>query len=100
MKKLNIKSVIRRKKFKYINPLNLLDQGKIEQNLINRDFKAATVNEKWVTDITYLYYGPTRKMMYLSALMDLYNNEIISYKLDMVFVEETLYEAFKRNKKV
>lgn len=41
--------------------------------------------------------------MYLSALKYLYNGEIISYKLshslDMTFVEETLYEAFKKNKK-
>lgn len=102
MKKLGIKSVIRRKKFKYINPKNL-DQGKVEPNLLNRNFKASKLNEKWVTDITYLYYGPTRKKMYLSALKDLYNNEIISYKLstslDITFVEETIYEAFEKSKK-
>lgn len=100
MKKLDIRSVIRRKRFKYINPKNL-DQGKVEPNILNRDFKASKLNEKWVTDITYLYYGSTRKKMYLSALKDLYNNEIVSYKistsLDMTFVEETLYEAFKKN---
>lgn len=102
MKKLNIKSVVRRKRFKYVNPKNL-DQGKIEPNVLNRDFKTSKLNEKWVTDITYLYYGPTRKKMYLSALKDLYNNEIVSYKisssLDMTFVEETLHEAFKKNQK-
>lgn len=102
MKKLNIKSVIRRKRFKYLNPKNL-SQGQIEPNLLNRDFKASKLNEKWVTDITYLYYGHTRKKIYLSALKDLYNNEIISYKLstslDISFVEETINEAFKKNKK-
>lgn len=102
MKKLDIKSVIRKKRFKYINPKNL-EQGKVEPNILNRDFKASKPNEKWVTDITYLYYGCPRKKMYLSALKDLYNNEIISYKistsLDMTFVEETLYEAFTRYKK-
>lgn len=100
MKKLNIKSIIRRKKFKYINPKNF-NQGKVEQNLLNRNFKACKLNEKWVTDITYLHYGSNRNKMYLSAIMDLYNKEIISYKistsLGMTFVEETLYEAFEKN---
>lgn len=45
MKKLNIKSVIRRKRFKYINPKNL-EQGKVEPNLLNRDFNASKLNEK------------------------------------------------------
>ena len=101
VEKLGIKSVIRKKRFKYINPKNL-DQGKVEPNLLNRDLKASKPNQKWVTDITYLYYGTTRKRMYLSALKDLYNGEIISYKishsLDMIFVEQILYDAFKKNK--
>ena len=41
-----------------------------------------------------------RKRMYLSAIEDLYNREIIAYKisdnLDMSFVENTLGEAFKK----
>lgn len=101
MNALGIKSIIRQKKFKYINPKNI-DIDMIEPNIINRDFKANGLNEKWVTDITYLYYGKERKKAYLSALMDLYNNEIISYKLstsfDMSFVEETLTEAFSKEK--
>ena len=40
--------------------------------------------------------------MYLSAIEDLYNREIIAYKisdaLDMSFVEQTLGEAFKKVK--
>ena len=42
--------------------------------------------------------------MHLSAIEDLYNREIIAYKisdtLDMSFVEQTLYETFKRLKLV
>ena len=41
-----------------------------------------------------------RKRIYLSAIEDLYNREIIAYKisdnLDMSFIENTLGEAFKK----
>ena len=52
------------------------------------------------TDITYLKYDNGRKRMYLSAIEDLYNREIIAYKisdsLDISFVLQTLGEAFKK----
>jgi len=48
-------------------------------DLIKRDFTASKPNQKWVTDITYIQYGSTTK--YLSTIMDLFNNEIVAYKL-------------------
>lgn len=101
MKELSIQSVIRRKKFKY-NTIKILDLGKVEDNLLNRNFKSSKLNEKWVTDITYLHYGKNREKAYLSAVMDLYNNEIISYKLStslkVDFVKETFNKAFGKQK--
>lgn len=101
MKELSIQSVIRRKKFKY-NTIKILDLGKVEDNLLNRNFKSSKLNEKWVTDITYLQYGKNREKAYLSAVMDLYNNEIISYKLStslkVDFVKETFNKAFGKQK--
>lgn len=52
----------------------------IAPNLLNRDFTAIHPNTKWVTDITYIQYGP--RTLYLSTIMDLYNNEIVAYILD------------------
>lgn len=46
---------------------------------LKRDFTASAPNQKWVTDITYIQYGSTTK--YLSTIMDLFNNEIVAYKL-------------------
>lgn len=101
MKLLSIQSIIRRKKFKY-NNIKILDLGKVKENLLNRDFKASKLNEKWVTAITYLYYGKNREKVYLSAVMDLYNNEIIAYKLSsslkIDFVKDTFNEAFYKQK--
>ncbi|SFQ40413.1 HTH-like domain-containing protein [Salibacterium halotolerans] len=39
----------------------------VVSNLLKQNFKADQPNQKWVTDITYLPYGP--KMLYLSTIM-------------------------------
>ncbi len=66
-------------------------------DLIKRDFTASKPNQKWVTDITYIQYGSTTK--YLSTIMDLFNNEIIAYKLyehqQMPLVIDTLKIALE-----
>lgn len=51
----------------------------IAPDLLKRDFTASEPNKKWVTDITYIQYGSTTK--YLSTIIDLFNNEIVAYKL-------------------
>lgn len=64
-------------------------------NHLNRNFKASRPNEKWVTDITYLPFG--QSMLYLSTIMDLFNNEIIAYQIstnqDVSLVINTLKDA-------
>lgn len=51
----------------------------VAPNLLERNFKASAPNQKWVTDITYIQYGSST--LYLSTIMDLFNNEIVAYKL-------------------
>lgn len=51
----------------------------VSSDFLQRDFTASEPNKNWVTDITYIQYGSTTK--YLSTIMDLYNNEIVAYKL-------------------
>ncbi len=69
----------------------------VAPNLLERNFTAAAPNEKWVTDITYIQYGSST--LYLSTIMDLYNNEIVAYKLydhqQTPLVIDTLKEALK-----
>lgn len=74
LKELGLQSVIRKKR-KYYG-----EKGSIVfENLLNRQFKSSIQKQKLVTDITYL---PTSNgFYYLSAVQDLYNNEIIAYSL-------------------
>ncbi|WP_414429063.1 DDE-type integrase/transposase/recombinase [Bacillus mycoides] len=50
----------------------------ISDNHLNRDFQASKPNEQWVTDITYLIFNGQR--LYLFAIKDLYNHEIVAYE--------------------
>lgn len=51
----------------------------IAPNVLARCFHADAPNQKWVTDIMYVQYGSTT--LYLATILDLYNNEIVAYKL-------------------
>jgi len=66
-------------------------------NRLQQNFQASKPNEKWVTDITYIPFG--QSMMYLSSIIDLYNNEVIAYRIglnqEVSLVLETLKEAIK-----
>ena len=75
MKILGLKSVIRIKKYKSYKG----ELGKIAPNILNRNFKAISPNQKWATDITE--FNVLGKKLYLSPIIDLFNGEIISYEL-------------------
>jgi len=94
MNVIGIKSRIRKKRKIYVDP----DEQIKLPNILARKFSAQLPNEKWVTDITYLHYGKRR--LYLSVIYDLYNNEVVSYRIsdknDLKLVTDTVKSAYKR----
>jgi transposase InsO family protein len=75
--------------------------GKIAPNILERDFKVAFPNKKWVTDVTeFALFGQKR---YLSPILDLFNGEIISYTIsshpNLLMVTNMLSKALKGIKK-
>ena len=75
MKLLSLKSIIRVKKYKSYKGEN----GKIAPNILERNFKAKAPNQKWATDVTE--FNVSGNKLYLSPIIDLFNQEIISYEL-------------------
>ena len=75
MKALGIQCFVRAKKYRsYKGTI-----GRICDNLLNRDFKATSPNQKWVTDVTEFKVNGIK--LYLSPIIDLFNGEVISYAL-------------------
>lgn len=73
MSELGIQSIIHKKRLVWGNRIS-----RVFDNVLERKFKERTESEVLVTDITYL---PTKSgILYLSAVQDLYNNEIVAWK--------------------
>ena len=73
--------------------------GHIAPNHLERHFTATRPNQKWVTDVTEFKAKDGNKV-YLSPILDLFNNEIVSYTLsyspNWAQVEKMLKLAVKR----
>lgn len=73
--------------------------GHIAPNHLERHFTATKPNQKWVTDVTEFKAKDGNKV-YLSPILDLFNNEIVSYTLsyspNWAQVEKMLKLAVKR----
>jgi putative transposase len=74
MHSLELKSLVRPKKYRSYRG----ERGSTP-NLLNRQFKAARPNEKWVTDVTE--FNVHGEKLYLSPVMDLFNGEIVAYEM-------------------
>lgn len=87
MKKLNLRSKIR-KKYKVTT-----DSGhsyQVAENLLQRDFSAATLSQKWVGDITYI--KTASGWVYLTTVIDLADRKVIGWAFsnDMTTTNTTI----------
>ena len=72
--------------------------GKVADNIINRDFNATAPLQKWTTDVSQFNFSWGK--CYISPILDMYTNEIISYDLslspNLEQIHNMLDSAFKR----
>ena len=90
---LGLKSLVRPKKYRSHKG----EIGAIAPNVLKRQFKATSLNQKWVTDVTE--FRVAGEKLYLSPIMDLFNREIIAYKTSkkpVQIVDEMLHQAVRR----
>lgn len=92
MKKLNIHSVIRPKKKKYIYSKPEI----VSENILRRNFNACRPNEKWSTDVTEFKIPNSTKKLYLSAILDLYDRSIISYVISKRNNNQLVFDTYKK----
>ncbi|MDU2124177.1 MAG: IS3 family transposase [Clostridium celatum] len=96
MKSVKLTAVIRRRKKRYIQSTPQITA----ENILNRKFVADNPNEKWLTDVTEFKMTNGSKA-YLSAILDLGDNSIISYVLgksnNNKLVFDTLDKAIEAN---
>ena len=90
MAALGIKSVVV-KKYKPVKAEKNIEQ---KENILNQDFSTTSINQKWCTDITYIY---TEKegWTYLASVEDLYSRKIIGWSFGKKIDAELAVKALK-----
>ena len=72
--------------------------GKVAENLINRDFSTTAPLQKWTTDVSQFNFSWGK--CYLSPILDMHTNEIISYDLalrpNLEQIKRMLNKAFEK----
>ena len=89
MRAIGMKSVIRRKRLNYIKSTPEITA----ENILNRNFAAEKLNEKWLTDVTEFKYGDGSKL-YLSAILDLKDKGIVSYAISHSNNNKLVFDSF------
>ncbi|MEH7332495.1 IS3 family transposase [Neobacillus drentensis] len=96
MNEANIKAVVRRPKA--TKETKSQAAGYLYENHLNRDFHANLPNKKWVTDMTEVLVD--QEKFYISALMDLFNREVIAFKVssspNQELIKDTIVAAQKK----
>ena len=83
-----LKAVIRRKRPHYLRSTPEVTA----ENILNRDFTAENLNEKWLSDVTEMKYG--NEKLYLSAILDLKDKGIVSYAIGRRNNNRLVFDTF------
>ncbi len=76
MSKNNIKAKNRRK---YKNTTDSNHNHPVANNLLKQDFTATGPNQKWVSDITYIY--TQEGWLYLAVVLDLFSRKVVGWSM-------------------
>ncbi|MBE9879901.1 IS3 family transposase [Enterococcus casseliflavus] len=89
MRKLGLRSVTL-KKYKPGKQVKVKSEGR--KNLLNQDFTTTSINQKWVTDITYIH-SLKDGWTYLSTIQDLHTKKVIGWKFGKQMTKELVIET-------
>ncbi|WP_142339175.1 IS3 family transposase [Bacillus sp. AFS055030] len=96
MREIGLFAKIRRRKFVHYKPSESVKM----KDLIKRKFKAEAPNQKWYTDVSTLTFGENH--LYLSAIIDGFNNEVISAVIsdspNLKLAYDTVDQALEKRK--
>ena len=88
MKKLGLKG-IQAKKFKRTTDSS--HNKPVAPDLIEQDFTASCANQKWVSDLTYIWTD--EGWLYLAVIMDLYSRAIIGWSMGKRMTQQLMCDA-------
>jgi putative transposase len=91
MRKNNIKAK-RSKKYKVTTDSK--HNHPVAENLLKQDFSAKAVNEKWVSDITYIY--TQEGWLYLAVVLDLCSRKVVGWSMGNRITKDLTIKALRQ----
>lgn len=70
----------------------------VAENKLNQEFKASRPNEKWVTDITYIW--TKEGWLYLAVVLDLFSRKVVGWSMDETMEKGLVMNALNMALKV
>lgn len=71
-----------------------MHKDRMKRNLLNREFKAERMNQKWVSDITY--FKLKNYPVYLCVILDLYSRRVVGYKVSRKCSTNLVTASFRK----
>jgi len=91
MKENNIYSIVKKKHKPYSNLKHNADL--VSDNILSREFTVSNPNEKWVSDITYIW--TTEGWLYLCVIIDLFSRAVVGWSMDKNVDTNLVVDALK-----
>lgn len=91
MKALNLQAKSK-KRFKPSSKQDIALADKIANNILNREFAATAVNQKYVADITYI--PTTTGWLYLAVVIDVFSRAVIGWSMQATMTQQLVIDAF------
>ena len=66
----------------------------VAENLLSREFQAIRINEKWVSDITYV--ATDEGWLYVAGIMDLYGHEVVGWSMSERMTKELVINCLNQ----
>jgi transposase InsO family protein len=80
-------------KKKYITTTDSKHDLPVANNLLNQEFTAGAPNEKWTTDITYIW--TKQGWLYLAVVLDLFSRRIVGWSMQPTLAKELVIAALQ-----
>ena len=65
----------------------------VADNLLQQDFSATAINQRWSSDITYI--ATNQGWLYLAVVMDLYSRRIVGWSMSRRITRHLVIDAFR-----
>lgn len=92
MKAAGLVSIIQKKYKPYKQSKELVLE---RENILEQDFSTNSINQKWVSDITYIYIQQVG-WCYLASVMDLHSKKIIGYHFSKQMTVDIVIQALTK----